>query len=153
VTRYAGFGLQHTARVRPTQSVGESSDLRRFKDLISTARPLLIVAAALIAAYLLYPRPSRTQLEGPAGPRTQIVFWTPGGVSDHLRVGVEAFERRHPQYTVLIGSATVRDATADPTSFLLGVAGGVPPDLIYFDRFAVVRPLSLRPSVAGPHPL
>jgi ABC-type sugar transport system permease subunit/ABC-type glycerol-3-phosphate transport system substrate-binding protein len=34
---------------------------------------------------------------------------------------------------------TARDETGDPTRFLLGVAGGVPPDLIYFDRFAIVE--------------
>ncbi|GAB4186829.1 MAG: hypothetical protein Kow00105_01430 [Phycisphaeraceae bacterium] len=66
-------------------------------------------------------------------------MWTPVEAGDAVRVAIEEFERRHPEYNVLLGTSTVRDATTDPTRFLLGVAGGSPPDLIHFDRFAVVE--------------
>src|SRR2546430_12260046 len=40
----------------------------------------------------------------------------------------------HPIYRIVIGQNASRDQTADPTRFLVSVAGGVPPDLIRFDR-------------------
>ena len=114
----------------------ELFELLHLRDWFASYRVALIVVIALVAAYLFYPhlgrKVDRSQI-------TEIVFWTPTQLSDELRVGIEAFERRYPQYEVVTGVATVRDATGDPTRFLLGVAGGVPPDLIYFDRFAVVE--------------
>ena len=44
---------------------------------------------------------------------------------------------RHPIYRVITGQSASRDQTADPTRFLVSVAGGEPPDLILFDRYAV----------------
>ena len=44
---------------------------------------------------------------------------------------------RHPIYRVVTGQSASRDQTADPTRFLVSVAGGQPPDLILFDRYAV----------------
>lgn len=98
---------------------------------------LAVVVLALVLAYSLYPHPRReSRQEGV----TEIVYWTPpGDVQDWMRPVVAEFERRNPQYKVLMGMATVRDAVGDPTRFLLSVAGGVPPDLIYFDRFAIVE--------------
>ena len=43
----------------------------------------------------------------------------------------------HPIYRVVNGQSASRDQTADPTRFLVSVAGGQPPDLILFDRYAV----------------
>jgi ABC-type sugar transport system permease subunit/ABC-type glycerol-3-phosphate transport system substrate-binding protein len=95
---------------------------------------LLILAAAALA--VLYPRPSHL---GKGWGVTEIVYWMPTTAGDSMRVAIEEFERRHPEYHVVAGSATAQDETGDPTRFLLGVAGGVPPDLIYFDRFAIVE--------------
>ncbi|MBA3608476.1 MAG: extracellular solute-binding protein [Chthoniobacterales bacterium] len=44
---------------------------------------------------------------------------------------------RHPIYRVIAGQSASRDQTADPTRFLVSVAGGEPPDVILFDRYAV----------------
>ena len=44
---------------------------------------------------------------------------------------------RHPIYRVINGQSASRDQTADPTRFLVSVAGGQPPDLLLFDRYAV----------------
>ncbi|MAE63406.1 MAG: hypothetical protein CMJ18_03970 [Phycisphaeraceae bacterium] len=99
--------------------------------------PLLVTGAALLIAWWLYPRPDHESAEGPVD---EIVLWMPvGAATDVVRVGVEAYVRRHPGVRVRMGAANVRNATADPTRFLLGVAGDEPPDLIYFDRFAVVE--------------
>ena len=56
-----------------------------------------------------------------------------------IRRRLEAFESQNPQYNVQIGTASVRDMTADPSRFLLSVAGGDPPDVILFDRYAVAE--------------
>ena len=104
-------------------------DLGRFGVAIA-------VAVALVVGYLLYPHPRREARQAGV---TDIVFWAPSATADVLRPALEEFERRNPHYNVVIGSSTARDITGDPTRFLLGVAGGVPPDVIYFDRFAIVE--------------
>src|SRR5438046_5391581 len=43
----------------------------------------------------------------------------------------------HPIYKIIKGQTASRDPTADPTRFLVSVAGGMPPDLSLFDRYAV----------------
>src|SRR5437764_13962417 len=42
-----------------------------------------------------------------------------------------------PIYKIIKGQTASRDPTADPTRFLVSIAGGMPPDLILFDRYAV----------------
>jgi ABC-type sugar transport system permease subunit/ABC-type glycerol-3-phosphate transport system substrate-binding protein len=78
----------------------------------------------------------------------EIRYMSPSGpvgdaLADAIRVFEEESRRRHaadpskPIYKVISGQNASRDQTADPTRFLVGVAGGLPPDVIYFDRFAV----------------
>src|SRR6266699_3168258 len=43
----------------------------------------------------------------------------------------------HPIYRIVAGQNASGDQTADPTRFLVSVAGGMPPDLIRFDRYAI----------------
>jgi multiple sugar transport system permease protein len=43
----------------------------------------------------------------------------------------------HPIYKIVAGQNASGDQTADPTRFLVSVAGGMPPDLILFDRYAI----------------
>ena len=124
------LGLAH--RKMPWISMRRSG-LSRW---LAAHRAWTIPLAGLALAWVLYPR---ARPAGPGVDATEITYWTPGEASDAMRVAIEVFERRHPQYRVLLGTATVRSATADPTRFLLGVAGDVPPDLIFFDRFAVVE--------------
>ena len=45
----------------------------------------------------------------------------------------------HPIYRIVTGQNASRDQTADPTRFLVSVAGGSPPDLIRFDRYAITE--------------
>ena len=42
-----------------------------------------------------------------------------------------------PIYRIVTGQNASSDQTADPTRFLVSVAGGMPPDLIRFDRYAI----------------
>jgi hypothetical protein len=45
----------------------------------------------------------------------------------------------HPIYRIVTGQNASGDQTADPTRFLVSVAGGMPPDLIRFDRYAITE--------------
>lgn len=113
--------------------------------------PLLVVAllsaAGLSLLWLL--SPTRSATASPAGV-VEITYMGPGGpISGALDDAVRAFEeesrRAHaadpsrPIYRVISGQNASRGMTGDPTRFLLSVAGGMPPDVIYFDRFAVAE--------------
>jgi ABC-type sugar transport system permease subunit/ABC-type glycerol-3-phosphate transport system substrate-binding protein len=80
----------------------------------------------------------------------EIHFMGPSGpISGALEDTIREFERlsreRHaadpsyPVYRVVSGQHASRDQVADPTRFLVSVAGGMPPDVIYFDRFAITE--------------
>jgi len=73
-------------------------------------------------------------------PRQEVSIWfaNPAQIEDYRPV-VEQFERDNPGYRVICGTAAVRNLTGDPTRFLLGTAGGVPPDVIFYDRFAITE--------------
>lgn len=106
--------------------------------LMNTKRSFLLLLLALLTAAVLYPR-QRGTWSKPQDQRQEITLWMPLSASESLQTAVEAFERENPHYKVVLGAATVRDAVSDPTRFLLGVAGGSPPDVMYFDRYAVVE--------------
>jgi ABC-type sugar transport system permease subunit/ABC-type glycerol-3-phosphate transport system substrate-binding protein len=97
---------------------------------------LLLVALAFVLVLLLYPRP-REAADQPGV--TEIVYWMPGTPDDATKAAVEEFERRNPRYGAGRGPAPARPPAPDPTRFLLSVAGGVPPDLMYFDRYAIIE--------------
>jgi hypothetical protein len=43
----------------------------------------------------------------------------------------------HPEYRVNTATGTVQDASGDSQRLLSAIAGDVPPDIVFFDRFAV----------------
>ena len=104
---------------------------------------LLVIVGAL---WLLYP--SR-QLGAPAEANVvEIFFMAPGGpIKDALEDLVREFEQQslqahraeasRPIYRVISGQNAARNQVEDPTRFLVSVAGGTPPDVIHFDRYAV----------------
>ena len=104
-------------------------------------------ALLLTALWLLAPRANQdTAGEGVI----ELTFMgTTGPVSGALDDAIRQFEedsrRAHaadptkPVYRVVSGQNASRNQTDDPTRFLLSVAGGVPPDVIYFDRFAIAE--------------
>ncbi len=96
-------------------------------------RIILAILCAAGVSFLLYPRPGA---ELPPGV-IEITAWLPVGQEVTLRQSVREFEKRHPNYRIVIGNAAIQSFNDDPTRFLLGVAGDVPPDVIYFGRFAI----------------
>lgn len=80
----------------------------------------------------------------------EIHFMGPAGpIEGALEDAIREFERisrlrnevdpSYPRYRVVSGQHASRDQTADPTRFLISVAGGMPPDVIFFDRFAITE--------------
>jgi len=59
----------------------------------------------------------------------------PAGELDVLR----EFERRYPDVKVVAGVTASRDMVSDPQRLLCAIAGGDPPDVVYFDRYAVAE--------------
>ena len=104
-------------------------------------------AMLLTLLWLLSPERSRPTLE----PGTvELTYMGPGGTAadatdDALRAFEEESREAHakdpskPLYHVIRGLNASRNQTEDPTRFLVSVAGGVPPDVIRFDRFAVTE--------------
>ncbi|MFT3788917.1 MAG: extracellular solute-binding protein [Tepidisphaeraceae bacterium] len=68
--------------------------------------------------------------------RQLIVFWGSADLGDDIYTVLNDFERANPQYKVVWGSAVAQDMVGDAQRLLSGVAGGVPPDVVWFDRFA-----------------
>ncbi|NLF39577.1 extracellular solute-binding protein [bacterium] len=95
-----------------------------------------VIAVAIACAILLYwLYPSRS-IKPPPGV-TELVMWAPGNTFLDMEPMLKRFERENPGYRVIIGQAAARDMVADPQRFLCSVAGGMPPDLIMFDRYAI----------------
>lgn len=115
--------------------------MERYKSL-----GMLIGVAVLL--WLL--TPSRSPYVATDANVVEIVFMGPGGpIAGAMDDVVRAFERESleahrrdpskPIYRVVSGQSGARDQVADPTRFLISVAGGMPPDVIFFDRFAVAE--------------
>ncbi|MDQ6623812.1 MAG: extracellular solute-binding protein, partial [Verrucomicrobiota bacterium] len=105
-----------------------------------------LLLAAVLAGALWFLSPSRAIHDEPG--LIEISFLGDNGpnstaVDDAIRVfesesrAAHARDPSQPAYRVLRGQNASRDLTADPTRFLVSVAGGEPPDLILFDRYAV----------------
>ena len=103
--------------------------------------------SALIFTVLWLLAPSRS-VQAPEPGVVEIAFMGPSGpISGAMDDAIRAFEdesRRahaldpaHPIYRVVSGQNASRNQTEDPTRFLVSVAGGTPPDVIVFDRYAV----------------
>jgi ABC-type sugar transport system permease subunit/ABC-type glycerol-3-phosphate transport system substrate-binding protein len=104
----------------------------------------------LLALFLLYPSRSLDLPQSDSAAVVEIAFMAPGGpLAGAVDDVVREFERRSleahrkdpskPIYRVISGQNAARDQTADPTRFLVSVAGGMPPDVIHFDRYAVAE--------------
>ena len=87
--------------------------------------------------YLIYPR--RGWVNSDAGRVTEITYLgsPDAAVRAATQSAIDEFEKRNPRYRVRQALNTTSDMQGDPTRFLIGLAGGSPPDVIFFDRFAV----------------
>lgn len=69
--------------------------------------------------------------------RETIVLWAGWMLGDDIYAAIDRFEHLYPRYRVLATTGTAQDATGDAQRLLSAVAGGVPPDVVFFDRFAI----------------
>ena len=69
--------------------------------------------------------------------REEIVVWNATDLGDQLYSLLHQFEAENPHYKVVASSAASPNITTDAQRLLCAVAGGVPPDLVFFDRFAI----------------
>lgn len=105
------------------------------------------LAGAVTLTLLWWLAPERTIQTHEPGV-VEITFMGPSGpIQGALEDAIREFERlsreRHevdpsyPIYKVVSGQNASRNQTEDPTRFLVSLAGGMPPDVIFFDRFAI----------------
>ncbi len=105
--------------------------------MITLRAALAVLAAfACVVAWWTWSATRGTEADG----RERIVFWADiGQMGEETYSLIHRFEQLHPQYRVEMGSAVARDLTGDAQRLLTAIAGGVPPDLVFFDRFAVAQ--------------
>jgi len=104
--------------------------------------------SALILTALWFLSPSRSA-KAPEPGVVEITYMGGGPISGELGDAVRAFEEHSrkahekdpskPVYRVISSQNASQNQTEDPTRFLVGVAGGMPPDVIRFDRYAVTE--------------
>src|SRR5215207_8170745 len=70
--------------------------------------------------------------------RKAIVFWgSTSQLGEEIQTVIHAFEKKNPEYRVIMSTAAARDLTGDAQRLMCAVAGEVPPDVVFFDRFAI----------------
>lgn len=106
---------------------------------------IVLLAVGVILVWAL--APSR-HFQAKQSDVVEITYLGPGGpIAGSMADVVMAFEqeslRKHqedpskPIYKVISGQSGNRDPNGDPTRFLISIAGGEPPDVIFFGRFAL----------------
>src|SRR5438270_12053494 len=106
-----------------------------------------ILLALAVIALLWFLNPERAIERNEPG-FVEIVYLAESGPeAGSVEEALREFEARsraihqqnpaHPIYKIIKGQTASRDPTADPTRFVVSLAGGTPPDLILFDRYAV----------------
>ncbi|HXC64045.1 MAG TPA: extracellular solute-binding protein, partial [bacterium] len=112
---------------------------------MKTWKVIVICVLGLGLMWLL--SPSRSQQASDPGVVEITYMGQSGPIADATDDAVRAFEKHSrdahakdpskPIYRVISGQNASRSPSEDPTRFLVSLAGGEPPDVITFDRFAV----------------
>jgi ABC-type sugar transport system permease subunit/ABC-type glycerol-3-phosphate transport system substrate-binding protein len=92
----------------------------------------LVLALVVAATFGVLAR-----FQGPADLRTPIVVWGVTFLGDDVYTLASRFEKEFPNYRVVIASGAERDINADGQRLISAVAGGVPPDVVFFARHAI----------------
>lgn len=130
----------------------------KHRGMISLRLAILMVVGALLALIGWKWFDRRGEVDG----RTPIVFWGSKELGEDVYTVIRKFEENNPQYKVIMGTAAARDMVGDAQRLLSAIAGGVPPDVVWFDRFAIgewagraaftdLRPYLDRQSPADPY--
>lgn len=98
------------------------------------------VSAVVVAGLLwwLHPKPGAEH----AGDVKEVTVWFSGVIyGRHIDV-IDAFEREFPEYRGILGSSAARtniEGEGNPQRLMCGIAGGVPPEVVEYDRFAICQ--------------
>ncbi|MCK6457302.1 MAG: extracellular solute-binding protein [Phycisphaerae bacterium] len=109
---------------------------------MSRSRFLVRAALAALVLYALYPKaPSHRDVAG-GPPATEVTIWFNGPYEGRQLEAVDAFERHFADrnYRGILGSGAVRtnlEGEGNPQRLMCGIAGGVPPEVVEYDRFAI----------------
>ncbi len=95
----------------------------------------MVLGAVLVLGVILWTWQS-TRRESSDG-RQEVVFWNAGLLGTDIYLAIHQFEQENPQYKVVASTSVSPDITGDAQRLLSSVAGGVPPDVVLFDRFAI----------------
>jgi multiple sugar transport system permease protein len=140
LSRYAGRGqgegLRLASRERPSPQpspgVPGAGARRRGQIPLRIAAVLAFIVFCLVAWWSYHSRSRDVADDG----RKVIVFWGNSSLGEDIYTALHNFEKKNPEYKVIWGPAVARDLTGDAQRLLSSVAGGVPPDVVWFDRFA-----------------
>jgi ABC-type sugar transport system permease subunit/ABC-type glycerol-3-phosphate transport system substrate-binding protein len=121
----------------------------RLIDLMEAPALRGALAGTVMLTALWFLSPSRSRSGAKADGVVEIHYMAPSGpLKDAMEDAVREFEHlsreRHkatngayPIYKVVAGQHASQNQVEDPTRFILSLVGGEPPDVIYFDRFAL----------------
>jgi len=96
----------------------------------------VVICGAL--CYWLYPARFEAIPEG----RTSVMIWFNGPFEGRHLEAIDSFERQFDAYHAVIGSSAVRtnlEGEGNPQRLMCGIAGGVPPEVVEYDRFAICQ--------------
>jgi multiple sugar transport system permease protein len=100
--------------------------------------PLWVVACLAVVLFVVLSWWTvRSTSDDTADGRETIVFWGNPTLGEDVEILLHRFEQRNPKYRVVMSKAVARDLTGDAQRLMSAIAGGVPPDVVFFDRFAI----------------
>lgn len=98
------------------------------------------IAGAVLIGLLwwLHPRPGSEHVRD----AVEVTIWFNGVIEGRHIDAVDAFERAFPEYKGILGSSAARtglEGEGNPQRLMCGIAGGVPPEVVEYDRFAICQ--------------
>ncbi len=101
-------------------------------------RTWVLIIAGAVLMWWLHPRPgSEHDTDG-----TEVTIWFNDVIDGRHVDVVDAFEREFPEYKAILGSSASRsglEGEGNPQRLMCGIAGGVPPEVVEYDRFAICQ--------------
>jgi multiple sugar transport system permease protein len=106
----------------------------RFRGMISLR---LAIVLAIVGAFFVGVWTWRaTRPPHPDG-KQEIVVWNLMMLGPNIELALHQFEVENPEFRVVYSSSVAPDTTTDGQRLLCAIAGGVPPDMMMFDRCAI----------------
>ncbi|MGD0093562.1 MAG: extracellular solute-binding protein, partial [Planctomycetota bacterium] len=94
---------------------------------------LITISHMRIPAFLLF----SAACSALAAEQIEIQYWTSPYELRTMAEIFEQYQKENPHVKVVIGQSAARNIVDDPQRVLCAIVGGDPPDIIFFDRYAV----------------